>query len=209
MYLLFAARTQASQEDPAAALTLLHQQQLSLKWQVVNAEKELSQAKAALRGGQRTDPYIARLQFMEKRSSLAEVRQHLVMVSDQIAATDAEVAAHAGVAIMHEPNRIFTLKPAEFYSTLGFILWLPVFLAVARRIWRGGTLRKRRDEALDENPQMTRLAQAVEAIAIKVERIGEAQRFSAKLLEERPVEPVSERAAGPRRAMRPVITPLP
>ncbi|CAN5519807.1 hypothetical protein BH09GEM1_BH09GEM1_24970 [soil metagenome] len=65
------------------------------------------------------------------------------------------------------------------------------------------------ENVLEGDPQFARLEQAVEAVAIEVKRIGEAQRFSAKLLAERPVEPLNERAAGPRRAMRPVITPVP
>ena len=82
-------------------------------------------------------------------------------------------------------------------------------VAFARRIWKGTPARSRRDESLDANPQISRLEQAVEAIAIEVERISEAQRFSAKLLAERPVEPRAEQASRAPRSRRPVITPLP
>ena len=44
-------------------------------------------------------------------------------------------------------------------------------------------LERRSDE------QLERLQQSVDAIAIEVERIAEAQRFSAKLLSERPDRP--------------------
>ena len=51
--------------------------------------------------------------------------------------------------------------------------------------------------------------QAVEAIAIEVERIGEAQRFVAKLLAERPVRALAEQVSHAPRSRRPVITPVP
>ena len=62
---------------------------------------------------------------------------------------------------------------------------------------------------IDANPQITRLEQAVEAIAIEVERIGEAQRFAAKLAIEKPREPVIERLFDSPRPPRRVVTPLP
>ncbi|MEO8335244.1 MAG: hypothetical protein ABI664_09735 [bacterium] len=45
----------------------------------------------------------------------------------------------------------------------------------------------------DEDDKLERLQQSVDAIAIEVERIAEAQRFSAKLLSER-VETAARRA---------------
>ena len=50
---------------------------------------------------------------------------------------------------------------------------------------------------------------AVEAIAIEVERIGEAQRFSARLMAEQPKEPVIELRREPVKPSRRVVTPLP
>jgi len=54
--------------------------------------------------------------------------------------------------------------------------------------------------AIDE-ARFTRLEQAVDAIAVEVERIGEAQRFSERLLGERAAERGAERAPAlpPRR----------
>ena len=56
----------------------------------------------------------------------------------------------------------------------------------------------------DTEARFDRLQQAVEAMAVEVERIAEAQRYSAKLLTERAERsPVLERPRGPER----VITP--
>ena len=65
-----------------------------------------------------------------------------------------------------------------------FLLMLPLVLALARRIW----VRTGRPPAavgLESGPRLQRIEQAVESIAIEVERIGEAQRFTTKLLAER------------------------
>ena len=71
----------------------------------------------------------------------------------------------------------------------GFVLLIPIVIALARRIWRGG----KRGTAFDfeSSPRLQRMEQAIESIAIEVERIGEAQRFTTKLLSERQPESVA------------------
>ena len=56
---------------------------------------------------------------------------------------------------------------------------------VARALWRLTTRVKPRDSLSVSPSDFHRLETAVEAIAIEVERISEAQRFSAALLNER------------------------
>jgi len=72
----------------------------------------------------------------------------------------------------------------------GFVLMIPLVLAFARRIWvRSGPRVAAVD--FDSSPRLQRMEQAIESIAIEVERIGEAQRFTTKLLAERQAEPVA------------------
>lgn len=90
----------------------------------------------------------------------------------------------------------------------GFILMIPLVLAFARRIWRGGKRAPSFD--FESSPRFQRMEQAIESIAIEVERIGEAQRFTTKLLSERHPEPVAGHipsAAAPVRRDPGVITP--
>ena len=201
---------QGTSSGAALVLPMLLEQQASLSAQAALAEQQLREAQVKFEMAGGADKLHAHAPVVQAEVRAADARQRLNMINERV--LDAQRAlstdSRSGIAIAQEQNTIFTLKPAEFYSTLGFVLWLPVFLAVARRIWRGGTIRKRQDEALVGNPQITRLEQAVESIAIEVERIGEAQRFSAKLLAERPVERVKE-GVSPRRIKRPVITPVP
>lgn len=71
---------------------------------------------------------------------------------------------------------------------LAFMLVKPVFLAWAKRLESKPTTPSLPDTRLE------RMEQAIESIAIEVERISEAQRFTTKLLTDR----ASDRDALPR-----------
>lgn len=70
-----------------------------------------------------------------------------------------------------------------FFATIAIIaLGIPIIRAITRR-W------ERTPPALQQTPpdvlsRLERIEQGVEAIAVEVERIAEAQRFSAKLMAE-------------------------
>ena len=115
----------------------------------------------------------------------------------------------ATVGSTEPPLTIFGLTPTELRGPAEFILLLPLILALSRWIWRRSPARPNRDNALEGNAQINRLEQAVESIAIEVERIGEAQRFSAKLMAERKQEPVIERLRETVQPPRRVVTPIP
>ena len=87
------------------------------------------------------------------------------------------------------PQDPFDRAQLRGMEAAGFVLLIPIVIALARRIWRGG----KRAPAFDfeSSPRLQRMEQAIESIAIEVERIGEAQRFTTKLLSERQVEPVA------------------
>jgi len=82
----------------------------------------------------------------------------------------------------------------------GFVLMIPIVFALARRIWRGG----KRAPAIDfeSSPRLQRMEQAIESIAIEVERIGEAQRFTTKVLTDRQPESVANRIPSAQTARR-------
>jgi hypothetical protein len=71
-----------------------------------------------------------------------------------------------------------------FFATVAIIaLGIPIIRAITRRLERGAT-----SPPLPAQPspevlsRLERIEQGVEAIAVEVERIAEAQRFSAKLM---------------------------
>jgi hypothetical protein len=67
-----------------------------------------------------------------------------------------------------------------------FAVAMPIAIAYARRIWKG----KPAPAVAQENPataqRLERMEQAIDSIAIEVERISEAQRFVTKVLAEKP-----------------------
>ena len=95
---------------------------------------------------------------------------------------------------------------SDGFQIASFLLVFPFAIALARRVWvRGGA----RPVAvnIENSPRLQRIEQAIESIALEVERIGEAQRFTTKLLAER--EPVAARIPPAPSARRDpgVITP--
>jgi len=69
-------------------------------------------------------------------------------------------------------------------SVLMFVFLAPVALAWMRMLWRrsGRTPQPRPDT--ESAARLERIEQAVDAIAIEVERVSESQRFQTKLLSE-------------------------
>lgn len=74
------------------------------------------------------------------------------------------------------------------FVTIGFVIvMLPVARAFARRMDRQS--QHLSSGTADLMPAIDRLQQSVDAMAIEVERVTEAQRFQAQLMAQRPKEP--------------------
>jgi hypothetical protein len=118
-------------------------------------------------------------------SHITEIDGRISAVEKQIAAADAEVAKAAGVPGAYvEPPRFESQGPPQVVYVLTGIFFvvvlMPLSIAFARRIWRRGVV------AVSTLPQevmdrLSRLDQAVDSIAVEVERIGEGQRFMTRL----------------------------
>ena len=76
-----------------------------------------------------------------------------------------------------------------------FAVMMPIGIAYARRVWRGSpkNAMPRMDDVIV--PRLDRLEQAVDAIAIEIERISEGQRFVTRVLAERPASAAAQSAA--------------
>ena len=123
---------------------------------------------------------------LEKR--LTAIDGRIEQLDNQIAAADAQVASTAAIpgAIVERPPEIRRGPPEEAFVLGGifmFVAILPISIAYARRIWR------RSSAAVAALPhdiveRFTQIDQAVESIAVEVERIGEGQRFITRVLSE-------------------------
>jgi hypothetical protein len=133
----------------------------------------------------------------------ADVQHDLNVAQGQLGVVAAKMAdaQHARDMMQaREAQQVLTVPPpykdpfdqAQVQGIMvgGFILMIPIVLAFARRIWmRSGPRAASFD--FDSSPRLQRMEQAIESIAIEVERIGEAQRFTTKVLTERQAAPVA------------------
>ena len=167
---------------------------------------------SATREDNRTSTDIAglesRLKFLDER---------LLDTEKQIASADARVALASSVpgatdrgpepARDNTPNWETVLAIG---SLLTFALMFPFVIAYARRIWR-----KSAKMTITLPPEvaarMQTMEEAIESVAVEVERIGEGQRFMTQALAEQPrfvgagaAEPVMVRARGSVHAERPL-----
>jgi hypothetical protein len=83
------------------------------------------------------------------------------------------------------PPQVESISIAFFMMIAAIVIGLPIMRALGRRIERGTPAPAVPQEVRD---QLQQLAQAVDAIAVEVERISEGQRFTTKLLTEQPQE---------------------
>jgi hypothetical protein len=207
--------TRPQVSGPEAVLKAAQAQRDELNNQLERLEERRGELTQQLRQG--ADG--ANRQGIERR--ISEVDQRISDVERQIADADAAVAKAAAIpgAVVEHPD-----PPPDPYEDrdemigmIGgmfiFFVLFPITIAYARRLWRRGAA------AVSELPKviaerLTRLDQAVDAIAIEVERISEGQRFLTKVMSDNagraigagPAQPVEvnarEAAAIPRSTSR-------
>jgi hypothetical protein len=153
-----------------------------------------------------SEPELNRADKAGIEARIASIDARIAEVDKQIANADAAVARAAGVpgAVVEDPPIERTGPPEEAFVLGGMfivVVLLPISLAYARRIWRrsAAVVTSLPQEVMD---RLTRLDQAVDAIAVEVERIGEGQRFMTRVLAEKPMgaalaSPAEQRGRGP------------
>lgn len=163
--------------SPASAYQAFVAQRRELTRQVSSLEEQRSAISRRLRqenvtGADRTG--------LEDR--LRQVDEQIAKVSTDLEVANANVARAAGVpgAIVQPPPAPTRNDIPEEAFVLGIMFMLcailPLSIGFARRLVRGG---KRLDAGANAeiSERFTRLEQAVDAVAIEVERIGEGQRY--------------------------------
>jgi hypothetical protein len=123
---------------------------------------------------------------------LADVQHELASTFIQLESTNQEIhdvetardVARVGITVQPPPPPGFdtALARERMIGAGAFLLLLPLVAALARRLWRRGSTPT---IDLENSPRLQRMEQAIESIAVEVERIGEAQRFTTKLLADR------------------------
>ena len=151
-----------------------------------------------------SDLEVRRNQLMQQRAALgadvspaavdkqlADVQHELSSTYIQLESTNQEIhdvetardVARVGITVQPPPPAYDTvIERQRIFEAGALILLLPLALAFARRIWRRSSTPT---IDIENSPRLQRMEQAIESIAVEVERIGEAQRFTTKLLADR------------------------
>lgn len=147
---------------------------------------------------------IARIELLDQR---------IIQLETDIAETGRMLTAGTTLP-PPDPQLVFGM-PEETFSdiaTLSVLFVLtPLALAFARLLWKRGTKAARQptEEQRANAERLERLEQAVDAIAIEVERVGESQRYQARVLSEANLMPPLPAAQVPMEPLRvPEATPL-
>jgi len=119
---------------------------------------------------------------------ITEIDQRISSIDKQIAESEAQIARAAAVpgAVVERREPPRQGPPEEMFVLTGIfivVVLLPLSIALARRIWRRGvaTITQLPGELME---RLTRLEQGVDAVAVEVERIGESQRYMARMFGE-------------------------
>lgn len=182
--------------SPGAVYQAMVKQREVLGDQMERLQDERRDVSNRLNGEEQQQLSAADKAGLEKRLTTLDGR--IEAMDKQIAGADAQVAAAAGVpgAIVERPPEVRHGPPEEVFILGGifmFVAIMPISIAYARRIWR------RSAAAVAAIPQdiidrFTQIDQAVESIAVEVERIGEGQRFITRVLSDQGKRPALEAA---------------
>lgn len=170
-------------QGPAAVYQGLIEQRRELRRQLESLEERRAELSAQLQ-----DPAVTGENRTGLQTRVTEMDRRITDVDRRIADADAQVARSAAIpgAVVVPPPEIQTGPPEEAIvvaTVFTMIIALVFALAWARRIWkRGAGFVAGVTPELGE--RLTRLEQAVDTVAVEVERIGEGQRFVTRLFSE-------------------------
>ena len=143
---------------------------------------------------------------LEQRISVLDVR--LARLETEIDETG-KLLASAPAAYTASQNSTFSLDSARqldhnivpIVSVVSVFVLFPLALAYARILWRRGSIAPAAGMDRATGERLERMEQAMDAIAIEIERVSEGQRFVTRLLGE-------QRAGVPIGAGSPLADPL-
>lgn len=176
--------------ETTAALTVQAQM---LKARVASLTKEIEAVKAEM-NAPGSAPLMPsnqlRLTGLEGRRADAE--EALERVEDELAGVGAQPTfTEIGVppelsGIPFDPN-LSSAQEKIFIAVLAAIvcIGMPIAIAVARLIWKRTTTRTPAGTTPEDARRLERVEQAVDTIAVEMERMSEGQRYVTKLLAER------------------------
>ena len=168
--------------------TDVYQGALAQRRELRNQQERLQDQRQDLRTQLQNEPNLSPADRAGVEGRLKEIDTRISTVDQQIAQADAAVAQAAALpGATAEPIRTRNGPPDEIVAIpIVFTLFVlaPIAVAYARRIWkRGAPLATVVPHELTD--RLEAMGQAVESIAIEVERIGEGQRFLTRVMSDK------------------------
>lgn len=108
-------------------------------------------------------------------------------VNQQLASTAAtRIASTAPPPRENAPRNPFNNVDVEpIIITFTLFVLCPMALSISRLIWKRSSVRTQVAQSPESSQRLERMEQAMDAIAIEIERVSEGQRFVTRLLSER------------------------
>lgn len=123
---------------------------------------------------------------LEQRIQLLD--QRILQLEADIARTGQQVvAAPSELLTTSQPPRSFPVNNMRMnYTAISIVFTLavlmPIAIAMARLIWKRTTAPVPRAPSAEDRERLVRLEQAIDTIAVEVERISEGQRYVTQLM---------------------------
>jgi hypothetical protein len=174
--LLSPPRTEAAVEALKARRSELSRQLTSAEGRRNGLAKQLLISTGPSRSG--LEQRIAQLdqRIMQIEGDLALVGQQLSMAGPELAQLGTETS---------DASRPFGMNSGQTTAvSIVFTIFVlfPLALAFARLLWKRGTAARHPTPPPESGERLERLEQAVDAIAIEIERVSEGQRFVTQIL---------------------------
>lgn len=181
-----AAPTAAPVAPPPATAAQMYEAQRAMRRELLTQHERLTDDRLSIAQRLRDGGNVTGADRTGLETRLTELDARIIEMEKQIQTADAAVAQAAGVpgAIVTPPRPINNGPPEEVFI-LGMVFLMvvafPIAIAYSRRIWRRGAETVSPKITADITDRMTRLEQAIDTVAVEVERIGEGQRFVTNL----------------------------
>jgi len=171
------------------APTAVYQGALAQRRELRNQLERLEEQRQELRNELRSDgnaDNAADRAGVEAR--IKEIDGRISSIDQQLATADAAVAQAAALpGATEQPREVRSGVPEEIESiatVFTLFVLMPLAIAYARRIWKRGVTVVA-PVSREVTDRLEAMGQAVESIAIEVERIGEGQRFLTRVMSDK------------------------
>jgi len=181
-----------AQTTPRAAtqeIVTLRARELDLRDQLTKLKAQHQVLEAQSKSGEGYLRIPAQMQLAQVNADIASTQAELMSVQGRIALQP----AMPGVVTVPPPatrpflDRIDNDAITAMFVATTLAILVPLSIAISRRLWRRGPKDSATSAAINGmNSRLERLEQAVDTIAIEIERVSESQRFVAKVLVDRP-----------------------